>query len=276
MNRDIFCELNDLEKYNPIFSKEEILIDNIDKEYLLRNKMGITLHANKMAYNILLLCNGENTIENIIDIINERYEVSKEEIKLDVLVMLHIAWKKYFLKWKNKNVYESLYEKVYMNEVIFSRVFPNEIAEVVEGNAGITHSGINEKTWYRPQTIQNIYNNEEEFCYCIKKNSKVFGIITLCPEILVDREKSYIGRFRINFIDMRKMEKKVWESFIKWCIYNFFQTEKYKAPEHKVFLEMETISDIFIIQEMTRLEFKDATIDKNRKYRFWDKKVAFQ
>lgn len=275
MNRNIFNELNNLERFMPIFVKEEIIIDNIDKEYLLQNVMNITLYANEMAYNILSMCTGENSIADIIDTINELYEISKEEVKIDVLEILHMAWIKHFLKWKDRNVFEFLYEKMYMDEMIFSRVFLDRIKDVVDNGDGITNSEINKKMWYKPQTIQNIYNNEEEFCYCIKKNGRVLGGITIYPEIERDQKESYISKFIINYISMRRVEERVWESFIQWCVFNFVQTENYEARSNRVFLEMETSLEDLIVQEMIRLEFRDATMDKKSNYKFWDKEVVF-
>lgn len=275
MNRDIFCKLNDLKEFNPIFLKDEIIIDNMDEKYLIRNAMSISLYANEMALNILLMCNGENTIENIIEIINKQYEISKEEIKIDVLEILHMAWKKHFLEWKSRNVFKGLYEKMYINGTIFSRVFSDGIVNVIDNDSGITNLEINEKTWYKPQTIQGTYNNDVEFCYCIKKNNKIEGGITLYPDNQADLENNYISRFKINFIDMKKIEKNEWENFIRWCIFNFFQTENYISSYSKVFLEIETSSYNLIMQEMVRLGFRNATLDKKSNYQFWDKEVVF-
>ena len=233
------------------------------------------MYANEMALNILLMCNGENTIENIIEIINKQYEISKEEIKIDVLEILHMAWKKHFLEWKSRNVFKGLYEKMYINGTIFSRVFSDGIVNVIDNDSGITNLEINEKTWYKPQTIQGTYNNDVEFCYCIKKNNKIEGGITLYPDNQADLENNYISRFKINFIDMKKIEKNEWENFIRWCIFNFFQTENYISSYSKVFLEIETSSYNLIMQEMVRLGFRNATLDKKSNYQFWDKEVVF-
>ena len=149
------------------------------------------------------------------------------------------------------------------------------VVHLIGSNLLIVNSKINGESWYKSQTIQNIYNNGEEVCYCIKKSNIILGIITLYPEYAPENEETSIKSFRVNMVNMIKVEKMVWENFLRWAISNFFDTEEFILKNNRIFLEMETISKDEITQEMQRLGFQDTTTYKNSEYRFWDKEVSF-
>jgi len=70
------------------------------------------LYINRLGKNILDKCNGENTIEDILVELLQKYGVEEKVLNRDVESFMHNAWRLGLLTWKN-NMYP--YENFYTN-----------------------------------------------------------------------------------------------------------------------------------------------------------------
>jgi len=73
---------------NPKLSTKARMRKDLDGYILYYSAGHVTLMLNSIAYYILTLCNGENSCDDIIDLISEDYNTDAETIRQDVLNLL--------------------------------------------------------------------------------------------------------------------------------------------------------------------------------------------
>ena len=81
---------NDDAEYFPIFKKSGVIVDEKSEDcvWLIPHKEN-AITINKTAYNILKMCDGQNSIKDITDKLNKEYGIQFDIIKKDLVSTLY-------------------------------------------------------------------------------------------------------------------------------------------------------------------------------------------
>ncbi len=77
---------------------EDLTLKSFEEKYLLfNNKDGSVFELNGMSYNILSLCDGKNTEDDIIRKVMEGFDASRDEVQKDLGGLIEALLKKNFI-----------------------------------------------------------------------------------------------------------------------------------------------------------------------------------
>lgn len=138
IHENISNERNDVEEYKVFMSKKHPELFN--------------LKINKEACTILELCDGVATLEDIINIMKDKYqEVEKSVLEADLLDFLFSMWRIGIVTWKDTNPYRSLFE-IENKGLKFKMLDEDEVLSFIHTNKGT----INYPCLFSKNFIENI------------------------------------------------------------------------------------------------------------------------
>lgn len=165
--------------YYPIFNNKRMLIKQKNNNYVLSlrdlNRKEVTI--NLTAYEILNLCDGLNSIDNIFSKINDKYNniLELENIYNDIFETLKSFNKYGIVTWKKENPFEKQfnvgkYQLIALdlnNLNLYMRTFDNILIDFYRKDQSV----LDKKLMYNGLFYKLIHG------YVIKNNSEILGAI---------------------------------------------------------------------------------------------------
>lgn len=256
---DFYSKLsnNDAEQFFPIFDSKDVIIDNVENVFKLTLLNYTQIDLNEVAYTILTMCTGENSVGAIIAYMTEIYDAPKSLIQQDTYKILYDFWTNGIIIWKNNmNFYSVLYENKFGTKYKFKLPVISESIKSLEQ--------------LKDQLIYDIrYNPEIKFSSAyLEKSMKTDGMqffecwdndelllmYSCTPDISYLNNKEIVG-FQIDAFygntDKIAEVKEIWLPFTKWVLSWFDQMKPNESNIFSILIEADAADTIF-----TALDFE--------------------
>lgn len=221
----------------PIFIKENISYSKIeDNNMIFISKLHPELQKleiNKQSKDILELCNGSNTINDIINIISTKFQtINVDIIEKDCLDIIHKFWKLSVVGWRGDNPFDEQY-KICLNDYEGRILSEDDIIKTFhcnENNYNTIPTVDKDFILTESNLRQRAYFGFEQWSI-IKKENKSILYSLLFKDMLA--KSCYINFYGIDNVEIYE-EERVME-IIKWSI------EKYRELVNINVLRIDTL-----------------------------------
>ena len=269
-------------KCNPIFNKENLI-------YQREEKNGVTtfiskyhpelqaLEINKQTNNILNLCDGNMSIDEISKKIKSNYQnITLEEVQADVTNIIFVLWRMGVINWKGDHAFKNIYEKS-LDNIKYKMLTENEVIELI---GEINKLDVKEnKFFYTPYVTldyilntssarQRVFHGTEEYFILEIDSEPILALALATP---LDIRKSLALTI---YLENQKIPASIeLNDFIKWCVDTYrkltgikFTRIDLKVSEHnckniKEFIDRTNFEDSGIMKEAVRIgEVLDISI----------------
>ncbi|MBM7836237.1 PqqD family protein [Clostridium sardiniense] len=211
----------------PIFNKKNLI-------YQRNEKKGITtfiskhhpelqaLEMNEQTNNILNLCDGKKSINEISNKIKSNYSnVTLEEVQEDITNIIFVLWRIGIVEWNGEHAFKNIYEKS-IDNVKYKMLTEDEVIKLIREIDKLDDR--ESKLFHTPYVTldyilnissarQRVFHATEEY-FRLDIDSK--SILTLALATPLDARKSLTLTF---YIENEKIpESTNIDEFIKWCV----------------------------------------------------------
>lgn len=241
MNNDTFYSklaANNESGFFPEFRSKNIIIDKTDDGFKLTLLNYTQIDINEVAYDILNMCTGDNSIMKIIDDMIVMYEAPRDLIKKDAYKVLYDFWTNGIIFWKdNKNFYATLYEEKLEGGYVFKLPVFNESLATTEKykNDMIFDQRYSADIKFTAAYLEKeVKYNETRFFEC-RYNDELILSFACTPEKSYIEDSDIIA-FGLDGLYVNSKEiisaKSIWDKFMKWSLSWF---DGFKSEGLKVF-----------------------------------------
>lgn len=220
----------------PVYCKEDIIISKENAVFSFEFKDHFVEKGNQITVDILEKCNGKNSVEEIITELLEEYDVGFGILRNDILSVLHEAWKKGIVHWKEKNPFSVIYINVLDTKGrTFKRIFAEDaLQEILKiGDEGITNDLINKTSWYQKNHLNNLQRMGLEFYFEFVENESLKCLIAIAPEIMFCENSYQVISMKINYIYAKSITLSLFNEFLNWVVDFLYNVEDIEInPEY--------------------------------------------
>lgn len=269
-------KIDSLDTFFPIYCKDDIMITKKNTVYSFEFKDHFVEKGNKITVEILEKCNGKNSIEKIMTELLEEYDVMFEVLRNDVLSVLHEAWKKGIIRWKEKNPFSVIYIKeLEFKHRAFKRILAEEVLQTINyiGDEGITNNLINRASWYQEKHINNLQRMGLEYCFEIVENERLKCLIAIAPEIMFCENSYRVISLRINYIYAKSITQNLFDEFLNWVVDFLYNVEDVKINPKCSFFQIEVNANRENDKILSELGMDKVTATLDSKINFYEKTV---
>lgn len=259
---------NDEKRFFPIFDSENMIVDKTDDSYKVTLSDYTQIDTNEVAYTILTLCTGDNSVKEVSDKMIECYDAPEGIIHRDVIKILYDFWAGGLITWKeNENFYASLYEER-LNGFTYKALLLKESVKFIEYNKDelIFDAQFDPAIKFTQAYIEKEMRMKNmRFFQCCE------GEILILAASLIPN-KSYcngeeIISFNVDSVyinDKVEYDRVVQDDFWKWCI-SWFDIP---GRNSKIFFNIKVSNDEIQENKLSKLFFSkvENTTEENNYY----------
>ena len=250
---DFYINLNknNTEQFFPIFDSKDVIIDNVGNAFKLTLLNYTQNDLSEVAYTILTMCTGENSVGAIIESMAEIYDAPKSLIQQDTYKILYDFWTNGIITWKNNlNFYAILYEQKFGTNYIFKLPVINESIKNLEQLKDQLSYDIryNPEIKFSSAYLEKSMKTEGMRFFECWHNGELLLMYSCTPNLSYLNNEEIIG-FQIDafYGNMEKIEeiKEIWKPFVKWCLSWFDQMKPNESNIFSILIESDGEDTIF-------------------------------
>lgn len=209
--------------YYPLFQKEMFIIKKIGEGFILALPNHQEIALNETMMEILNLCNGDNSLAELIEVLYDTYDASVETITGDLIDTVFKAWGVGLLEWKDsKNLFMEIYTYSPSEEVRYSVAEYKDIKKIFtncEGKA-FYNSKFKQTVKYSSTLIESAIKNQGTLYFEMFLNDNRAITMGYTPI----RDYSDGGKtlfYQVDYLYFNRdvsIEKQMYDEFICWTL----------------------------------------------------------
>lgn len=229
---------NDDAEYFPIFKKNGVIIDEKSEDcfWLIPHKEN-AITINRTAYGILKMCDGQNSIKDIIEKLIEEYGIQFDIIKRDLVSTLYSLFYVNLIVWKKgKNYFLPLFEHKY-KEHLFKKLELKDIKKLIKNiqeDNSVISVRYDKKNMYTDLNIQVRLSMGKDLYFACYDKEEIEMALAFEPIISIRPSLEFISYHAelLYFNPTYSITSEEFDIFAKWCINWYLESNNLK-PKNK-------------------------------------------
>lgn len=239
---------NDDAEYFPIFKKSGVIVDEKSEDcvWLIPHKEN-AITINKTAYNILKMCDGQNSIKDITDKLNKEYGIQFDIIKKDLVSTLYSLFYVNLIVWKKgENYFAPLFQCEY-KENLFKKLELKDIKKLIKNireDNSIISVRYDKKSMYTDLNIQVRLSMGKDLYFACYDKGEIKMALAFEPIISIRPSLEFISYHaeHLYFNPAYSITSEEFDVFAKWCV-NWYLESNNLSPKNKREIMYSQISD---------------------------------